>query len=142
MPSYNHYTPQSDGSYRRSTVPENNRRPGPRPPYPGQQHQPSQPHQEQKEPPRPQKPDQRPEHPQERPPEHCPAPHPEPPKQEQCQSQSGSGQGILSFLRGLLPREIDAADLLVISLLLLMNREDCDDDDLSPLLTIALYFLL
>lgn len=140
MPSYNHYTPQSDGSYRRSTVPENNRRSNPRPPYQGQQHQPSQPspRQESSEPPRSPRPEPRPEHP----PEHGPDPHPEPPKQEHCPPQSGSGQGILSFLRGLLPRQIDAADLLVISLLLLMNREDCGEDDLSPMLTIALYFLL
>lgn len=132
MPSYNHYTPQSDGSYRRSTVPENNRRPNPRPPYQGQQHQPPQ------SPPRPEPP----EPPQQPKPEPCQEHHPEPPKQESCPPHSDSGQGILSFLRGLLPRQIDAADLLVISLLLLMNREDCGEDDLSPILTIALYFLL
>ena len=133
MPNYNHYTPQSDGSYRRSTVPENNRRPGPRPPYQGQQHQPQQ--SQRPEQPRPQEPPKQ---------EHCPQPvHPEPPKQEHCQSGTDSTQGILSFLKGLLPRQIDAADLLVISLLLLLNRDDCGEEGgLSPLLTIALYFLL
>ena len=122
MPNYNHYTPQSDGSYRRSTVSEPNRHGSLRPPYPAQ------PPQKPQTPPPP-KPEPKPEPP-------CPesAPKPEVP----CVS---SGDGILSFLRGLLPREIDAADLLVISLLLLMNREE-KEGGLSPLLTIALYFLL
>ena len=121
MPSFNHYTPQSDGSYRRSTVPEPNRRSGPKTPYPAQQPQ--------------------------NPPPHPPKPEPCEPMREcpPCVPASvscpPSGDGILSFLRGLLPREIDAADLLVISLLLLMNREE-KDGGLSPLLTIALYFLL
>ncbi len=126
MPSYNHYTPQSDGSYRRSTVSESNHRGAMRPPYPAQPPQ--------KPAPPPPKP---PEPPCEQPPEpprDCPPPKQEPP----CPP---SGEGILSFLRGLLPREIDAADLLVISLLLLMNREE-GDGGMSPLLTIALYFLL
>ena len=124
MQSFNHYTPQSDGSYRRSTVSEPSRRPGPRPPYPAQPPQkPSPP-----PPPKPVPCDPVPEAPP------CP-----PPKQEPACPPSGDG--ILSFLRGLLPREIDAADLLVISLLLLMNRED-QEGGMSPLLTIALYFLL
>lgn len=124
MPSYNHYTPQSDGSYRRSTVPEPSRRPAARPPYPAQPLQ--------KPPPPPPIPKSVPCDPVQEPP--CLAP-----KQEAtCHPPE---QGILSFLRGLLPREIDAADLLVISLLLLMNREE-GDSGMSPLLTISLYFLL
>lgn len=125
MPNYNHYTPQSDGSYRRSTVSEPNRRPAMRPPYPAQP---------------PQKP---PAAPPPRPPEKPPQPEPvcAPPPQNPEPACPPSGEGILSFLRGLLPREIDAADLLVISLLLLMNREE-KDGGISPLLTIALYFLL
>lgn len=132
MPNYNHYTPQSDGSYRRSTVAENSRRPNPRPPYPGQQHPnpPPPPKEDTTKPPE--------HHEQESRPEPCPEPAP-PPKQPHSDR---SREGILSFLRGLLPRQIDAADLLVISLLLLINREECGEDDLSPLLTIALYFLL
>ena len=123
MPSYNHYTPQSDGSYRRSTVPEQSRRPSMRPPYPAQPPQ---------KPPTP--PPKPPEPPCDPPEKQAPVPKPEP----ACPP---SGEGILSFLRGLLPREIDAADLLVISLLLLMNREE-GEGGMSPLLTIALYFLL
>lgn len=127
MPNYNHYTPQSDGSYRRSTVSEPNRRPSARPPYPAQPPQKPQ----ASPPPRP------PEPPRE------PCPEPECPSLPQRPEPAcpASGDGILSFLRGLLPREIDAADLLVISLLLLMNREE-KEGGLSPLLTIALYFLL
>lgn len=54
---------------------------------------------------------------------------------------SCANSGVFSFLRGLLPREIDTADLMVIFLVLLMNREECNDG-FSPLLTLALYFLL
>lgn len=104
---YNHYIPQSDGSYRRSAHPEQ-RRPTP-PPKP------------KPEPPKPEP----------------PCPPPEPPKPEPCQHQS---QGILDFLKGLLPREIDTADLMIVFLLLLMNKDD--EGGLSPVLTLALYFLL
>ncbi len=99
---YNHYIPQSAGSYRRNSPPEP-RRPKPKP-----------------EPPKecPPKPQPTPE---------CP---PEPPRQT----------GVMDFLRGLLPRQIDTADLLIICLLLLMNKDD--EGGLSPVLTLALYFLL
>lgn len=128
MPNYNHYTPQSDGSYRRSTVQEPPRRPAQRQPWPERQ-QPA------PNPPPKQEPSCPPEPPKQTcPPEPCHDP-PSPPKQT-------GGEGILSFLRGLLPRQIDAADLLVIALLLLISKEECGEDDLSPLLTIALYFLL
>lgn len=112
MAGYNHYTPLSDGSYRRSTVQEQPRRPSQRP-----------------APPPPPKP---PEPPLAKPEPVCPSSAPLPPVRE---------DSILSFLKGLLPRQIDAADLLVISLLLLMNREE-GAEGMSPLLTIALYFLL
>ena len=92
---YNHYIPQSDGSYRRSTA-SDQRRPAPPP-----------------------KPKPEPE---------CP-PSPCPPQ-----------TGILDFLKGLLPRSIDTADLMIVFLLLLMNKDD--EDGLSPVLTLALYFLL
>ena len=126
MPNYNHYTPQSDGSYRRSTVSEPNRRNTARPPYPAQPPKPVPPP---PPPPAPVSCDPEPE---------CATTCHPPEHQSPC---SSTNEGILSFLRGLLPREIDAADLLVISLLLLMNREE-GEGGLSPLLTIALYFLL
>ena len=103
---YNHYIPQSDGSYRRSAVPEQRR---PSPPKP------------------------KPEPPKQEP----PCPPPEPPRPAPCPSQN---QSVLDFLKGLLPREIDTADLMIVFLLLLMNKED--EGGLSPILTLALYFLL
>ena len=105
---YNHYIPQSDGSYRRSGVPDQ-RRPAP-PPRP--------------EPPKPEPPKDWP------PPPPPPAPCPPLPPQT----------GILDFLKGLLPRSIDTADLMIVFLLLLMNKDD--EGGLSPVLTLALYFLL
>ena len=66
-----------------------------------------------------------------------PCPPSEPPKPEPCHRQS---QGILDFFKGLLPRGIDTADLMIVFLLLLMNQDD--EGGLSPMLTLALYFLL
>ena len=66
-----------------------------------------------------------------------PSPPPEPPKPEPCHRQS---QGILDFFKGLLPRGLDTADLMIVFLLLLMNQDDAGG--LSPMLTLALYFLL
>ena len=103
---YNHYIPQSDGSYRRSTQPDQ-RRPAP----------PSKPKPEPECPPEPLRPIP-------------PPPPPCPPPQT----------GILDFLKGLLPRSIDTADLMIVFLLLLMNKDD--EGGLSPVLTLALYFLL
>ena len=101
---YNHYIPQSDGSYRRSSQPDHRRPPTPPKPEPDCP----------PEPPRP-----------------VPPPPPSP-----CPPQTG----ILDFLKGLLPRSIDTADLMIVFLLLLMNKDD--EGGLSPVLTLALYFLL
>ena len=106
---YNHYIPQSDGSYRRSSQ-SDQRRPTP--------------------PPRP-KPEPKPE-----PPKECP---PEPPKPLPCPPPQNQGS-ILDFFRKLLPRGLDTADLMIVFLLLLMNQDD--EGGLSPVLTLALYFLL
>ena len=107
---YNHYIPQSDGSYRRSAQPDQRR---PAPPKP--------------------RPEPKPEPPRECPPEPPkPAPAPCPPPQNQ-----GS---ILDFFKNLLPRGLDTADLMIVFLLLLMNKDD--ESGLSPILTLALYFLL
>ena len=111
---YNHYIPQSDGSYRRNSVSEPTRRP-----------------QRPSDPP-PQKPKPEPE---------CkPTPPPQNPKPpEKCIETSQDSP--LTFLRKLLPKELDISDLIIIGLLLLLSGDDCEND-LSPLLTIALYFLL
>lgn len=118
---YNHYIPQSDGSFRRSSVPEPNRRSGPRP---QQQH------------PNPSAQASKPE------PQPCPPPpQPQPePRREQTRS-CQEHPGIFSFLRRLLPKDTDSTDLIVIVLLLLLCSEE-EEGDLAPLLTIALYFLL
>ena len=104
---YNHYIPQSDGSYRRSGQSEQ-RRPTP--------------------PPKPQ-----PEPPKPCPPPPPPAPAPPPP----CPPPQ---TGIWDFFKGLLPRGLDTADLMIVFLLLLMNKDD--EGGISPVLTLALYFLL
>ena len=108
---YNHYIPQSDGSYRRSALPDQRRpAPGPKPK------------------PEPSKPPECPPEPPKPVPLHCPPSH---------HKQSSN---VLDFLRGLLPRSIDTADLMIVFLLLLMNKDD--EGGLSPVLTLALYFLL
>ena len=113
---YNHYIPQSDGSVRRSSVPETNRRPSPaKPPAPP--------------PPPPPQPKPEPE---------C---KPAPPKQPDPPPCITAQDNPLGFLRKLLPKDLDISDLVIIGLLLLLSAEECEDD-LSPLLTIALYFLL
>ena len=101
---YNHYIPQSAGSYRRNPQLDGRRPPPPKP---------------------------RPE-----PPKECP---PEPPKPLPCPPQQNQGS-VLEFLRGLLPKGLDTADLMIVFLLLLMNRDD--EGGISPVLTLALYFLL
>ena len=101
---YNHYIPQSDGSYRRNPQLDGRRSPPPKP---------------------------RPE-----PPKECP---PEPPKPLPCPPQQNQGS-VLEFFRGLLPKGLDTADLMIVFLLLLMNRDD--EGGISPVLTLALYFLL
>ena len=107
---YNHYIPQSDGSYRRNPQPEHRRPTKPKPEPPTEA------------PPEPPKPV---------PPPPCPPP-PCPPRQDQ-----GS---ILDFFKNLLPRGLDTADLMIVFLLLLMNKDD--EGGISPVLTLALYFLL
>ncbi len=113
---YNHYIPQSDGSYRRSSMPDQSQRPPQKP---------QKPHPEP-----PQKPAPKPTPKPEPPPPCPPAPCPEPPRQT----------GLMDFLRNLLPRGIDTADMMIVCLLLLMNQDQ--EDGLSPMITLALYFLL
>lgn len=123
---YNHYIPQSDGSFRRNPVPEPNRRPprqGPPVPTPAPPPSPT-------PPPAPAPPPPPPERP-EGPPPPPPKPEPGPPPRERP----------LDFLRRLLPKELDVYDLLIIGLLLLLSSDE-QQESLSPLLTIALYFIL
>jgi len=130
---YNRYIPQPDGSYRRSRVPEQNPPPQPpRPASPPEQHYPK------PEPCAPEcihaspgksAPCSRPVRRPQRPP--CP-----PPRQEYPQPAS-----VGQFLKGLLPKDFDTSDLLIVLLLLLMSA-DCQEDQNTALLTLVLYLFL
>jgi hypothetical protein len=117
---YNRYIPQPDGSFRRNYTPDKSQSPPPQ--------QPS----AEPKPPCPQ-PLSRPE------PEQCcpPSPPPEPPRQKPCHN----GQSVSSFLKNLLPKGFDTADLLIVLLLLLMAGDSPDDQN-SALLTLALYLFM
>lgn len=146
---YNRYIPQSDGSYRRSYVPD---RAPQNPPQPRREaHRPQSPspsppfgEQEQKDPehtPKPSVPAPVCPHNRQR----CPysagrntqRKHPEP---EACENDRKDGN-ILDFLRNLLPKDFDTGDLLVVLLLLLMAG-DCKEDQNSALLTLVLYLFM
>ena len=115
---YNRYIPQPDGTYRRNRIQE------------------------------PIKPD---------PPPVEPKPAPPPPLQEpvpchncihqpsvrkpQHNRQPKPPVSITGFLKQLLPKNFDAEDLLVVLLLLLMSG-DCQEDQNTALLTLALYLFL
>jgi len=124
---YNRYIPQPDGSFRRSRIqdqpapcPPTAPCPPPEPSYPPQE--PSCPPPEAPCPPRnPSRPSQgcKPR----RPPEHHEAP------------------GLGGFLRRLLPGDFDTGDLMIVLLLLLMAG-DCQEDQNTALLTLALYLFL
>lgn len=112
---YNRYIPQSDGSYQRSRLPDQETRQSvPRP----SEHKP----QPVKLPPAA--------------PPVCPPPRPKP---ERKQAPAPS-EGVGSFLRNLLPKDFDTEDLLVILLFLLMSRDS--EDHNSALLTLALYLFM
>lgn len=65
----------------------------------------------------------------------CPPPH-------RCPAARHKNQeGFFSFLKNLLPRELDTGDLMIILLLLLMAGDN-EESRNNALLTLALYFLL
>ena len=71
-----------------------------------------------------------------------PIPQPAPPPS--CYAKpSGANQGgsILGFLKNLLPKGLDTGDLLIIILLLLMAG-DCQEEQNSAILTLAIYLFL
>lgn len=112
---YNRYIPQPDGSHRRNQVAES----------------------------RPQEPPQNKHQPDEN--QNC-----QPTEEAVCAKEHGSQQkqppcrqegGIGSFLRQLLPKDLDTGDLLIIILLLLMAA-DCTEDRNTAMLTLALYLFL
>lgn len=130
---YNRYIPQSDGSYRRSSVPDPvaaKHSPEPqRAPVP------------QSEPPAPQGVPPAPECPpvvKPQPQRRCPNCRPVKPAPKNPEP---STLNVGSFLKKLLPRDFDTGDLLVVLLLLLMSTEECEDQS-TALLTLALYLFL
>lgn len=113
---YNRYTPNSDGTYQRK------------------QFQDAAP---------------KPEIPRQNPPEPipvCPLPEPSrrpvsPPRPRPRPCREPENISISGFLKQLLPRNFDTADLLVVLILLLMSG-DCQEDQNTALLTLALYLFL
>ncbi|MBQ6890607.1 MAG: hypothetical protein IJN53_06305 [Oscillospiraceae bacterium] len=110
---YNRYIPQSDGSYRRNVTPEAPRNPPPMP--------------------------ERPYAPPPQPPAPPPPAQPGPPPA--FGQRQKSPMDISGFFKSLLPRGFDTGDLLVVLLILLMAG-DCQEDQNTALLTLALYFFL
>lgn len=138
---YNRYIPQSDGSFRRSQIPD-------AAPEPSRQPQ-------QRESPRPREPECQPEsgH-KEEPPvkKNQPSAHmrqprsnyqssPPPRQQRSPQRTEKKDFGIGNFLRQLLPNDFDTEDLLIVLLLLLMSG-DCREDQNTALLTLAIYLFM
>ncbi|MDO5545822.1 MAG: hypothetical protein Q4F81_08370 [Eubacteriales bacterium] len=118
---YNRYIPQPDGSYRRNRMQESQRPASP----PGQQQSPPEAHanvhpsQEKDGVPLYQSNEQ------------------SAPRRRNTSTPTSAG----SFLRRLLPGNLDTEDLLVVVLLLLMAG-DCEEDRNTALLTLALYLFL
>lgn len=118
---YNRYIPQSDGSYRRNSVPDPAR----------QQHMP--PHRPKPPEPEPPAPPPPPQNVPRNCPKSCPAQKPKPVPTHT--------QGVGSFLKQLLPGDFDTGDLLVVLLLLLISSDSCEDRG-NALLTLVLYLFL
>ena len=124
---YNRYIPQSDGSFRRSRMPDQPTRQEP-------------PRQEQRRtcpPPPPPQEDCR-ETPQPCRQQRCGRQNP-PPRQNRSPRQDGGS--VSGFLKQLLPKDFDTGDLLVVLLLLLMSADSCEDQN-TALLTLALYLFM
>lgn len=127
---YNRYIPQPDGSYQKRRMQEN-RQAGVPQAQPQQRHN----QREQRQPNCPRE--------EETKQDTCP-PHQEQPcqpaheRKDPPSRQSGSAFG---FLRQLLPRDFDTGDLIVVLLLLLMAA-DCEDNQNTALLTLALYLFM
>ena len=123
MVVYNRYTPQPDGTYKRKSVTDHTNIPHPARPMPPCRRE---------EPPKADTVDRIPqgytEHPAQR--KQRPSPRH---KQE---------KSAASFLKDLLPRDLDAGDLLVVILLLLMSADSSGEEQGNALLTLALYLFM
>ena len=74
-------------------------------------------------------------------PEQHPSPAPPAAPAPPCPPPSRAGYSAESFLKQLLPKNLDMGDLLIIILLLLMAG-DCQEDQNWALLTLVLYLFL
>lgn len=119
---YNRYIPQPDGTYRRNRIQDSGNASAPAP----------DPMQQQPVPPPIPEPEPRP---------YRDCPHRPPVRKPQQNYQPRQSISITGFLKQLLPKNFDAEDLLVILLLLLMSG-DCQEDQNTALLTLALYLFL
>ena len=70
-----------------------------------------------------------------------PPPPPEPVKAAPPVYQMPAGSNVGGFLRGLIPRDFDTGDLIVVLLLLLMAGDKPEDRN-TALMTLALYCFL
>ena len=117
---YNRYIPQSDGSYRRSRIPDQPPEPPAEPPH---------------------RPEPEPVPPQMPPCRNCvhnsQPRRPLPPRPKK----NTPPEGVGSFLKKLLPKDFDTEDLLIVLLLLLMAG-DCQEEQNSALLTLVLYLFM
>ena len=111
---YNRYIPQNDGTYARTRLPEQRRESSP---------------QVRKEPPPPNP----------VPPAPCQSCTCQPTPSRPCRQ--NPPQKVSSFWKQLLPKDFATEDLLIVLLLLLMAG-DCQEDQNSALLTLALYLFL
>ena len=77
------------------------------------------------------------------PPPHAPEPEIpcRPPRETPRPASHSGGQSITSFLKNLLPKGFDTADLLIVLLLLLMAGDNPEEQN-SALLTLALYLFM
>ena len=124
---YNRYIPQSDGTYQRRRMQDQSARP----PAPPVQFTP---------------PPQQQTAPQANP---LPCPPPEPPRRPMPQPrmrprpcrEPENNNSVTGFLKQLLPKDFDTGDLIVVLLLLLMSG-DCQEDQNTALLTLALYLFM
>jgi hypothetical protein len=115
---YNRYIPQPDGSYHRNRIQDPAKPPErlPPPPVPAREPEPA-------------------------PCNGCVhnmPPRRPVPKREPCRKEN---IGVGSFLKQLLPKEFEIEDLLIVLLLLLMAG-DCQENQNTALLTLALYLFL
>lgn len=70
-----------------------------------------------------------------------PKPAPEPPAEQVAVKKPVNHGSSIGFLKNLLPKNFDTGDLIVVLLLLLMAG-DCEEEQNTALLTLALYFFL